>query len=120
MLVDLGRRAGLSIVAMLWHFNVWASDVEIPLAQKVADESQDMSVFEWGYYLVGGFAGLIFLGLGLYALSVTGNAGITSFNDWRKGKEEFSEMATKVGIAIVVLVIVFVLIGYAYSIIDSL
>jgi uncharacterized membrane protein YdbT with pleckstrin-like domain len=104
-------------LSMFVNFKLLAQDVEIPLAEKVADRSENMDVFEFGKYILIGIAGLALLGLGLYGLITTGYAALMAFNDWRKGKEEFGEMAMKVGIAIAILVIIFVLIAYGYSII---
>jgi hypothetical protein len=106
-----------ALLALFVNFKVWA-DVEIPLAEKVADESDDMDVFEFGEYILLGAAGLFLLGLGLYGLITTGYAAIMAFNEWRKGREEFGEMATKVAVSLVVLVLIFVLIAYGYTIID--
>lgn len=107
----------MAALSLFVNFKVWAGDVEIPLAEKVADQSESMDVFEFGKYFLLGIAGLALLGLGLYALITTGYAAIMAFNDWRKGKEEFGEMAMKVAIAIAILVLIFVLIAYGYSII---
>jgi len=109
------------IVSMLFVFapELFAQEVDIPLAEKIADDTEDMGVFELGKYLVFGVAGLIFAGLSLYALSTTGNAALQSFNEWRTGRIEFADMASKVGLALVVMVVVLLLAYLGYQVVES-
>lgn len=96
-----------------------AQEIDIPLAEKIADDTEDMGVFELGKFLIFGVAGLIFAGLSLYALSTTGNAALQSFNEWRTGRIEFGDMASKVGMALVVMVVVLLLAYLGYQTVEA-
>ncbi len=98
---------------------LFAQEVEIPLAKKIADDTAKMGVFDLGRYLVYGVASLVFAGLSLYALTSTGNAALQSFNEWRTGRAEFGDMASKVGIALVVMCVVLLLAYLGVQMIDG-
>lgn len=99
----------LGALCVLLSPDLMAQQVDIPLAEKMADETESKGIFELGSWLLKGMAGLIFTGLSLYAIVTTGNAAIVAFNDWRTGRAEFGEMASKVGISLLVMAVVLML-----------
>lgn len=92
-----------------------AQDASIPLADKVADETAEMNVWQLGKYLIYGVAGLALAALSLAGIITSGNAALHAFNDWRIGKAEIGELVVKVIVALVVLVVVMLLVGWGYE-----
>ena len=95
--------------------DVFAQETTIPLAEKMADDTEDKGIFELGNFLIYGTATLMIGGLALFALISTGHAALQAYNDWRQDRIEFGVFAARVGVALLVMCVVLLLVFYGYQ-----
>ena len=94
-------------------FNVKAFAQSLPFADEMVDDAEDQSVWEWLTDLVNNGFSLAFLLIGGIAFVVVAYNIIMLIIDWRKGKIELGEMFNQAFVQIGVLVVVFLLLGFA-------
>ncbi|MBE0362199.1 hypothetical protein PULV_a4010 [Pseudoalteromonas ulvae UL12] len=105
----------LSMVTLIFvQFQVWA-ETDLPLADEVAEQAEDKSVFEFAAYIIGGAIGVVLLALTGFAFVQSLSSTLTAFKEWQDGKGNLQELGMKVGVSVLLLVICIVIIGFGYA-----
>jgi hypothetical protein len=101
-------------VVVSLFISLQVSAQSIPMADQMAsDIDSDTNVFDWIKQLIGEGAGLVFFGIGGIVFVVVMYGIIMKFIEWRKEKVELGELINFTGMSIGILVVVFVLLGFA-------
>lgn len=91
-----------------------AAQSTIPMATQMAsDVDDDTNVFDWMRSLIKSGADLVFFGIGAIAFVVVMYGIIMKFIEWRKEKVELGELINFTGMSVAVLVVIFVILGFA-------
>tara|TARA_Y100000294_G_scaffold165136_1_gene172430 strand:- start:1 stop:348 length:348 start_codon:yes stop_codon:yes gene_type:complete len=95
--------------------NISAFAQVLPFAEEMMDDAEDQTVYEWLEDMVSNGFSLAFLLIAGIVFCVVMYNIIMSIISWRKERLELGELMNQSGIQIGMLVVVFVLLGFANS-----
>lgn len=105
------KKCWLVVCAFLVQLPVMAQS--LPFADEMVDTASDQTVFEYFEELVGDGFSLVFLAIGGLAFIYVMYGIIMKVIDWRKERIEVGELMSSAGVQIGILVVVFMLLGFA-------
>ena len=87
----------------------------MPLAEKMRTELDNKGVFDWIRDLISNTTGLIFFGIGIVVFVVGLGICIKFFLDWKNKQIDTMELGQNLIIVAVAMVVMFVLLTFAYD-----
>ena len=102
----------VGLMSLFASLHVSAQD--IPMATNMSSSiDENTNVFTWLKSLIKDGANLVFFGIGGIVFVVVMYGIIMKFIDWRKEKTELGELVNFTGMSIAIMVVIFVILGFA-------